>query len=73
MKKEKKMKKSQRTYYGFQLGSPCYPGGMDIVTTEKPTVGYQVKCRASSVAEAEEKLNQIWAESCMEALTKTEK
>lgn len=61
-------KKNQRTYYGFQLGSPFYPGEMDFVIARKPKCGYQTKCRASNVEEAREKLNQDWAEQCEKAM-----
>jgi hypothetical protein len=64
--------KSKRTYYGYQLCMPYYPGEMDYVGTHKPGNATQVKCRAYNTDEAREILNQMWADTCEQAMKDNE-
>jgi hypothetical protein len=62
----------KRTYYGFQYGAPTFGGGMEYVSTRKPSCGYQVKCRANNTQEAREKLDSLWTDSCYQSLADAE-
>jgi len=59
---------NNRTYYGFQMYS-AWNGPMDYITSRKPN-HYLVKCRATNIKEAREKLDSLWINSCYEALPK---